>query len=129
MTEDDIGPVTEALPTGTRWAIISSDPVTVESRYARPRKPYLNAVSEQWMGIKNMSVVEGRMISQQEYEMGSHVVVIGEDLKTHFFPGLSPLGRELKIADLPYTVVGVAEKQGSAFGLSMASRVRARART
>jgi putative ABC transport system permease protein len=121
MTEDDIEPVTEALPQGSRWAIVSSDPVTVESRYARPRKPYLNAVSEQWMGIKNMEVVEGRAISAQEYELGSHVVIIGQDLKTHFFPGLNPIGREVKIADLPYTVVGVAEKQGSAFGISMDS--------
>ena len=121
MTEDDVGPVTDALPTGTRWAIIGSDPVTVESRYGRPRKPYLNAVSEQWMGIKNLAVTEGRLIAPQEYEMGAHVVIIGQDLKSHFFPGLSPLGREVKIADLPYTVVGVAEKQGSAFGLSMDS--------
>jgi len=121
MTEEDIAPVTDALPTGTRWAIIGSDPITVESRYARPRKPYLNAVSEQWMGIKNMAVTEGRMIAPQEYEMGAHVVIIGQDLKTHFFPGLNPIGRELKIADLPYTVVGVAEKQGSVFGLSMDS--------
>jgi putative ABC transport system permease protein len=36
----------------------------------------------------------------------------------HFFPNLDPVGRELKIAGFPYTVVGVAEKQGSAFGLS-----------
>ncbi|MBV6520097.1 MAG: Macrolide export ATP-binding/permease protein MacB [Gemmatimonadaceae bacterium] len=121
VTEDDIEPVTSALAPGARWAIISSDAVTVESRYARPRKPYLNAVSEQWMGIKNLGVVEGRMISPQEYDMGSHVVIIGQDVKSHFFPGINPIGRELKIADLPYTVVGVAEKQGSAFGISMDS--------
>ena len=121
MTEDDIGPVTDALPAGTRWAIIGSDPVTVESRYARPRKPFLNAASEQWMTIKNLGVTEGRLIAPQEYEMGAHVVIIGQDLKSHFFPGLNPIGREVKIADLPYTVVGVAEKQGSVFGLSMDS--------
>jgi putative ABC transport system permease protein len=73
------------------------------------------------MAIKNMGVTEGRLIAPQEYELGAHVVIIGQDLKTHFFPGLSPIGREVKIADLPYTVVGVAEKQGSAFGLSMDS--------
>jgi putative ABC transport system permease protein len=121
MTEDDVKPVTDALVPGSRWAVVSSDPVTVESRYARPRKPYLNAVSENWMTIKNLGVTEGRLIAPQEYEQGAHVVIIGEDVRTHFFPGISPLGRELKVGDLPYTVVGVAEKQGSAFGLSMDS--------
>lgn len=121
MTEDDVDPVTRVLVPGSRWAIVGSDPVTVESRFARPRKPYLNAVSDQWMAIKNLGVTEGRVIAPQEYASGAHVVVIGQDLKTHFFPGLSPIGRELKVGDLPYTVVGVAEKQGSAFGLSMDS--------
>jgi putative ABC transport system permease protein len=46
-------------------------------------------------------------------------VVIGEDLKEHFYKGLDPIGRELKIGSIPYQVIGVAEKQGSAFGISL----------
>jgi putative ABC transport system permease protein len=45
--------------------------------------------------------------------------VIGVDGATHFFPSLEPVGRVLKIQGIPYTVIGVADKQGSAFGISM----------
>src|SRR5439155_17977534 len=32
---------------------------------------------------------------------------------------LDPVGRQIRLADLPYTVIGVAEKQGSFFGNSL----------
>ena len=41
------------------------------------------------------------------------------DVADHFFPNLNPIGRELTIHSLPYTVVGVAESQGSIFGQSL----------
>jgi putative ABC transport system permease protein len=118
ITEDDIVPVTEVLTTNTRWAILGYDQLTVESRYARPRRVEVNCTSEQWFAIKNMGLQSGRLPTAQEYELGTPVVVIGEDVKTHFFPGLDPLGRELKIGGIPYEVVGIAEKQGSIFGFS-----------
>lgn len=119
ITEDDIGPVTEVLAPGSRWAIVGDGQLRIESRYARPRNIVVNCVSEQWFEIKAMGLQAGRYPSQQEYELGAPVVVIGADVRDHFFPNLDPLGRELKIGGLPYQVIGVAEKQGSAFGVSL----------
>src|SRR5690349_21323368 len=36
IMEDDIGPVTAALPEGTRWYVESIDRLNVESKYNRP---------------------------------------------------------------------------------------------
>lgn len=119
ITEDDVQPVVNALPDGTRWAIVASTQRDLQSRYARPRQVQVNAVDGEWFEIKNMSVSSGRLITEQEYRMGSPVVVIGEDVKEHFYPALDPVGRELRIGRIPYTVVGVAEKQGSTLGLSL----------
>jgi putative ABC transport system permease protein len=44
--------------------------------------------------------------------------VIGQDLKDRYFPTVDAIGRELRIGDIPYQVIGVAEKQGSALGNS-----------
>jgi len=118
ITENDVGPVTAELLPGTRWAILGYDQLTVESRYSRPRRLEVNCVSEEWFTIKNMGLQDGRLPTEQEYEFGTPVVVIGEDVKNHFFPGLNPIGREIRIGNLPYEVVGVAEKQGSMFGFS-----------
>jgi putative ABC transport system permease protein len=34
------------------------------------------------------------------------------------FPGLDPIGRELRVGGIPYRVVGITESRGSAFGIS-----------
>jgi putative ABC transport system permease protein len=118
ITEDDVIPVSEVLTSSTRWAILGYDQLSAESRYARPRRVEVNCVSEEWFTIKNMGLQAGRLPTEQEYELGTPVVVIGEDVKTHYFAGLDPIDRELRIGGLPYQVIGVAEKQGSIFGIS-----------
>jgi putative ABC transport system permease protein len=119
LREEDVQPIVEELPAGATWSVYSEDNVTVESRYARPRDISLSVVEGSWFEQKSMEVSSGRIPTQQEYELGSNVVVIGEDIKEHFFPAVDPVGRELKIGAIPYQVIGVAEKQGSAFGMSL----------
>ena len=119
LTEDDIPPVVAALPPSARWSISAQGNLTLESRYAKPRSVTINCVDGYWFDIRNMGVSEGRLPTLQEYELGTPVVVIGEETRKHFFPGLSPIGRELRIGRVPYTVIGIAEKQGSAFGVSL----------
>jgi putative ABC transport system permease protein len=118
IREYDVEPVTSALPPGVTWAVVREDNLKVESRYARRRTVRVLAVTDDWFTMKKMAVISGRLLSPQEYALGTPVVVIGIDVRDHFFPGLDPVGRELRVAGLPYTVVGVAEKQGSAFGIS-----------
>jgi putative ABC transport system permease protein len=117
--EDDAEPVGDALEPGSRWAITSGANLTIESRYGRPKEVEVTAVSDQWFEIKNMAVTEGRTIAAQEYQMGTPVIVIGQDVKERFFPGLNPIGREVSIAKIPYRVIGVAEEQGSFMGISL----------
>jgi putative ABC transport system permease protein len=115
----DVPAVAAALPEGVRWGVESGDQLNVESAYSKPRRTSCSTVSGDWFEIKKMGVSKGRLISPQEYSLGSPVVVIGVDVAEHFFPSLEPVGRQLKIQGIPYTVIGVAEKQGSAFGISM----------
>jgi putative ABC transport system permease protein len=114
----DVPSVVEALPPGVKWAVFSEDNVTVETAYARQRTVRAMTVTEDWFNIKQMKVESGRLFSPQEYEYGANVVVIGVDVQKHFFPGLDPVGRQLRVKGIPYTVIGVAEKQGSSFGIS-----------
>ena len=115
----DVQPVVSELPPSASWSFYSEDQVTVESKYGRPRQVSLSVVDGDWFAQKNMGVTQGRIPSAQEYALGSPVVVIGKDLKDHFFPTIDPVGREIKIGAIPYQVIGVAEEQGSAFGISL----------
>jgi len=119
IKQSDVQPVATTLPSDIRWATESSDNLTIESPYGSPRRTQATAVSGDWFGIKKMGVTKGRLISPQEHHLGSPVVVIGQDVADHFFPNLEPVGRELRIQGIPYAVIGVAEKQGSVFGISL----------
>lgn len=119
IREEDIPPVAEALPAGVRWAAVGQQNLTVESRYApRPRQVMVFTVSDDYFEIKRMAPARGRLFTAQEFAHGVPAVVIGQDVADYFFPALDPLGRQLRVRGIPYTVVGVMEKQGSSFGLS-----------
>ena len=119
VRETDVEPVAAALPEGVRYAVYGFDNLTTQSRYvAKPKQVQISTVTEDYFDIKRMSPVRGRLFSPQEYERGMNVVVIGQDVADYFFPALDPLNRELTIRGIPYTVVGLMEKQGSAFGIS-----------
>ncbi len=118
ILESDVQPIVDALPVGTRWAMYSEDNLKVESRYSRARSARVIAVDGDWFALKKLGVARGRQFSAQESSYGENVIVIGPELERRLFPGVDPIGRELKMGGLPYTVIGVTETQGSAFGLS-----------
>jgi putative ABC transport system permease protein len=115
----DVPAVAASLTPDVLWAVESGDNLLVESAYGSPRRTQCSTVSQDWFTIKKMGVAQGRPISQQEYALGTPVVVVGQDVADHFFPQLNPIGRELRIQSIPYEVIGVADKQGSVFGISL----------
>jgi putative ABC transport system permease protein len=119
IKEDDLHPVVDALPPGTSWYMQSEDNLEIQSQFARPKGANVQAVAGDYFTIKKLGVVDGRVFTDQEIETGALVVVIGQDVKQHFFPTVSPIGHWVKMGGIPYTVVGVAEAQGSTFGFSL----------
>jgi putative ABC transport system permease protein len=119
IREEDVPAVAAILPPDVRWAAVGIGSLPAESKYQmRPKSVRVFAVTNDYFDIKRMAPVKGRLFSQQEYTHGGNSIVIGQDVATYYFAGLEPIGRELIVKGLPYTVVGVMEPQGSAFGQS-----------
>ena len=114
----DLLPVVEALPEGTRWAQESESNVTAVSRFSRPRSTTAIGIDGEWFEIKKLGLTDGRPFTQQELSQGENVVILGPDMVERAFPGVDPIGRELRIGTTPYRVVGITESRGSAFGIS-----------
>lgn len=115
----DANLVKAALPPGSVSAIISESFLTAHSPYNRPRQVQAVATEASYFSIKKFNIETGRAFGPQEVSVGSRVLVIGVEVAEHFFGGLDPIGRELRIAGVPYEVIGVIEKQGSVFGFSL----------
>lgn len=58
----------------------------------------------------------GRTASEFEVEHKRSVALIGSDIASRFFPNLDPIGKEIKIKDSFFTIIGVAKKRGSFLG-------------
>jgi len=82
--------------------------------------PNVGLVGENPEGFptNNWIVKEGRALSQEDYELGREVVVLGNEVVQKLFPKFSPVGEEVVVDGHKYTVVGCIEPQGAGFGRS-----------
>jgi putative ABC transport system permease protein len=79
----------------------------------------VTAATELYFDIRALAVEQGRPFTEQEVQAGVPVLVLGHELAEKLFEGQDPIGREVRIFGLPYRVIGVVEKQGNLFGLSL----------
>ncbi len=68
--------------------------------------------------MQNLNIVEGRGFTQADEDHASHVALIGSDIEDNVLKGANPLGLEVRVDGVPYTVIGLAEKQGTTLGQS-----------
>ncbi len=125
ILESDVEPVVNVLPPGTRWSMYSEASLSVESPFSRPRRAQITAVDGDYFEIKRIGVTSGRLFTPGELSQGSSVVVIGPDLVSRLFPTVDPVGRQVNMGGKLYTVIGVGESMGKAFGMSFDNYVYA----
>ena len=75
--------------------------------------------SENFFAIRELDFAAGRPFSRNEAQRGVPVIVLGQDVATGLFEGRPVLGQTVRIGGFPYRVIGLLEKQGSLFGMSM----------
>jgi putative ABC transport system permease protein len=68
--------------------------------------------------LTNFSIARGRGITEIDERFKRNVCVIGQDVADELFTGSDPLGQELRLGQVAYEVIGIAESQGSVFGNS-----------
>ncbi len=80
---------------------------------------WLKGVSVDFFKIHDYDVDRGRVFTAPEDRMAAPVVILGAEAADKLFGALDPLGRQVKIQGIPFTVIGVLKKQGTLFGMSL----------
>jgi putative ABC transport system permease protein len=65
-----------------------------------------------------LTVADGRFFTDVDVALGRRVVFLYADVASILFPGESAVGKEVRIRQAPFTVVGVAEPHGAVLGQS-----------
>ncbi|HZY60951.1 MAG TPA: ABC transporter permease [Edaphobacter sp.] len=66
--------------------------------------------------VSELDLREGRFFNEGDQERAAKVTVLGADTADQLFPGQDPIGKEVQAAGMVFTVIGVLNKQKTAFG-------------
>jgi len=73
----------------------------------------------EYLNFATFDAERGRMITPTEINRRRLVTLIGWGTADRLFAGADPLDKTIKIAGMPFTVIGVSKKKGAAFGQSL----------
>jgi len=72
----------------------------------------LMGVTEGHADLYDIELEQGRYFSTRELDYATNVAIIGYKTKTTLFPYSDPIGKEIVIRGLKYTVIGLMEESG-----------------
>lgn len=90
----------------------------VKYRDNSARRPSFGGVMPDYEEVNNSFVTDGRFITETDVHFKTYVGVIGSDVAEALFPNLDPIGKEIRVNQDHFTVVGVMEKKSSILGES-----------
>jgi putative ABC transport system permease protein len=82
----------------------------------------LFGASEGFQVIRNLLIRQGRFLDAIDAQSRSKVCLITDELSALVFPNEDPIGKNLRVGDLSFTVVGVFKERVGTFGLSEIQR-------
>jgi len=69
-------------------------------------------VSLEYLNIRRWSVLEGGPFSQDEVAASANVCLLGTTVAGYLFESDEPLGKTIRVRDMPFKVIGVLESKG-----------------
>ena len=76
----------------------------------------VTGTTSEYLSAAGVTVQDGRFFNAEESAGGRPVCAIGATVAENLFPKEDPIGKTIRVAGHPFTVVGVFEKQGGLFG-------------
>ncbi len=119
VTYEDAQAVAQGVSVPVLAAWESNTRAALSAGRRQVKEVQVTAATELYFDIRSLNIEQGRAFTGQEVQAGLPIVVLGHDLADKLFEGQDPIGRDVKIFDIPYRVIGVVEKQGNLFGLSL----------
>jgi putative ABC transport system permease protein len=79
----------------------------------RAASPAVFGVSPNWLELRGETVADGSFFTADENASLARVAVLGPDVRNQMFPGEDPLGKTIRIADVPFEVSGLLKSRGA----------------
>jgi putative ABC transport system permease protein len=73
----------------------------------------MSGVGPDYPLVRNWRVVSGQFFGEREVAGASKVCVIGHTVAVHLFSDVDPVGQQIRIKSIPFTVIGVLGTKGA----------------
>lgn len=115
ITPEDLRAVQREVPQLRQVA--GSNDLRMTVRIGRQVNPVgLVGVTDGFNKIRNLIILSGRYLDEDEMKSREKVCVISEQLASSMFPDRDPLDADLVIGELHFTVIGVFRERTATFG-------------
>jgi putative ABC transport system permease protein len=110
LTMRDVNSIQTTIPSLTKISPeIILESTVVRKGYRRSAK--LVGVEPSYFEIFNFDMQEGMMFTQGQLETGAPVCIIGQSIKTRFFPTENPIGKTIKVGPHWLSIIGVLNER------------------
>lgn len=79
----------------------------------RSTSPAIFGVSPRWLALRSEVVADGVFFTAGQNDSLARVAVLGLDVSKQMFPGEEALGKTIRIADVPFEVIGLLKSRGA----------------
>ena len=70
------------------------------------------------LSLNNVDIAIGRGFTPADEDHATKNVIVGYDIVDNLLPNGDPIGKEIRVDGIPYTIIGVGDRQGKTLGES-----------
>jgi putative ABC transport system permease protein len=113
LTEEDAAAIAAEVP----GVLVAAPTVAGTAHLVRGNRNWsslVGGVTPDYLVARDWKVEKGRPFTSEEVEAAAKVVLLGATLAAQLFADEAPLGQSVRIANVPFTVIGVLDAKGQA---------------
>lgn len=76
----------------------------------------VQGVTPEFLVVRSFDVAQGRFLTKADLERNNRVAILGPDLARRLFDQQNPIGRQVRIRNVSFDVIGITEAKGSFLG-------------
>lgn len=114
--------IAEQVPTVSEVApqINSNQLITYRDRNT---SEVIMGATPEFLTVRSFTLTKGRFISNIDLKRNQRVAVLGPEVAEQLFPQQEPLGKQIRIKDISFEVIGVMAAKGSFLGTNQDTNV------
>lgn len=74
---------------------------------------FIQGTTPEYLDVREWELEDGEMFSDRDVRNGSKVVILGQTLVRELFQGENPIGREIRIRNVAFKVIGTLSSKGA----------------